>query len=135
MRNKKYILPLSIITGTSWVTFILALTNLEPCSQYDVQTFCASISSGSMIMFFLTLFLALTGTFTLLGYLTRFYIYKEELYFNHLGISIRQGILLSICSVTAIGFLSINVLRWWTALLLLSIIVMIEFYFLSKDNV
>ncbi len=136
MRNyKKYLAPLVIITVISWTAFILVLIRLEPCRSYSSTGFCGSVSTIGVILFGLSLFFALTGLYTILGYLSRILFYKQEVHVNHFNISLRQGILLSTCSEAALIFLSVNVLRWWTALLLFGMIVLIEFYFLSKDPI
>jgi len=131
---KKHLTPIAILSIISWTGFILVIFRLEPCRTYSSTEFCNTTSSLAMILFYASLFFALTGTFTILGYLSRVWIYKTEIYTNHLNISLRQGILLSICSMTILAFLSLNILRWWTTILLLLTIILIEFYFLSKES-
>ena len=72
--------------------------------------------------------MALTGTFIGLGFGLRLW-FNQEIYREHLGISIRQGLLLSISGIGSLVLLLLNALTWWSGLLLLAIIVAIEFYF------
>lgn len=131
---KKYIAPLLISLGVSWIGFLIVIIRLEPCRTYSSTNFCGTISSLGMIMFFLSLFFALTTFFSLAGYLSRLIMYKSEIISTHFTVSIRQGILLSICSIAILTLFAFDVLRWWTTLLIFLSIILIEFYFLSRDS-
>lgn len=130
---KKYFLPLIMVSIISWTSFFVVLLRLEPCRTYSVN-FCADPSTLGILLFFLSLFFALTTLFTLIGYLARIHFYKGEMYINQFNIALRQGILLAICSEAAMGLLALDILRWWTALLLFVLILLMEFYFLSSQS-
>ena len=84
-------------------------------------------------LFFVSLLFALIGTFTLLGFGLRRWIGKQEIYYHHLTVSLRQGLLLSICTLICIMLLILGLLTWWNGLLLVTVAVLIELYLTSKN--
>lgn len=133
--NNKHLLPLSIFSVISWASFILVIIFLEPCSVYsNVEgLFCHAPSSLGQILFYLSIFFALTCTYTSIGYFSRIWSQKVEVYSNYFNISLRQGILLALTTIGILVFLSLDILKWWTTLLLLITVILIEFNFLSRE--
>jgi len=126
---KKYLL---IISGTAligWVSFLLVLFRLEPCTAPGEITICHSVSPLALILFFTSAFFSLTATFTLLGFGLRIWFHRHEIYLDHLNISLRQGILLTLSALAALSLLLLNTLTWWSGFLLIFIIVLLELYF------
>lgn len=129
MSYKKYLL---IIAGTAvvgWVSFALVLFRLEPCTAPGEISICHSVSGLALALFFTSAFFALTATFTLLGFGLRIWFHRYEIYIDHLNISLRQGILLTFSALAALALLLLNSLTWWSGLLLIFIIVLLELYF------
>ena len=85
-------------------------------------------------LLFFSLFLALCGFFSLLGFYVRRKRLKEEIPIYHLGISFREGTLLSILVVGFLLMRSLNFFYWWSALTLLIIIIAVEAGFLWKEK-
>ena len=56
-----------------------------------------------------------------------------SVYSNYFNISLRQGILLALTTIGILVFLSLDILKWWTTLLLLITVILIEFNFLSRE--
>ena len=86
-----------------------------------------------LVLLFFSLFLALCGFFSLLGFFLRRKKYKDSAFYS-LGVSFREGTLLGIL---LIGFLAMNaagLFRWWMALAFLIIIVGIEVMFLYQEK-
>lgn len=50
----------------------------------------------------------------------------------HMGISLRQGILLSVIIVVILILQSFRVLTWWDGLLAVGAVLMVELYFLAR---
>ncbi|MFH1385549.1 MAG: hypothetical protein ABIG65_00690 [Patescibacteria group bacterium] len=87
-----------------------------------------------LILLFLSLFLALCGIFSLMGFYWRQRRKTNALAQSLLTISFREGTLLSILLV---GFLIMKVYQvfyWWTALIFLIITVAIEMVFLYQEK-
>lgn len=133
MDYKKLIKPILIFTIISWTALILVLIRLEPCLTYSVN-FCDKTSSLALILFYSSLFFALTSTFTLVGYLGRVYINNNEVFASDFNASIRQGLLLSICVLISLGLLAMNILNWWLITLIFGAILSIEMYFFNQDK-
>ncbi|MBT5016670.1 hypothetical protein HOM98_04260, partial [Candidatus Peregrinibacteria bacterium] len=86
---KRYILTIGLTAAVSWLAWGIVLTKLDPYES-------TSIALG---LFFLSLLFALIGSFTLLGFGLRRWVGQDELHEQHLGVSLRQGVLLSICTI------------------------------------
>lgn len=122
--KNKYILVILLTAITSWIGFYIVILKINPEESTEI----------ALALFVASLFIALTCTFTLLGYYLRLWFHKNEIYSNHINISLRQGILLSLCAVFCLVFLLLHVLTWWIGILLVSIITLIEFYFMFKNT-
>lgn len=128
MKPRSYLLIILAIAALGWVSFVLVLTKLEPCSEAGQLTLCKEVSGSSLALFALSLLVALLGTFIGLGFSMRM-IFTNEVYREHLGIAIRQGLLLTLCIMGALGLQLLSALTWWSGLLLIAVIVVIELYF------
>jgi len=85
-------------------------------------------------LLFFSLFLALCGFFGLLGFYIRRKRLKEEILISHLGISFREGTLLSLLLVSFLLMRSLGFFYWWSALILLLAVIASEAIFLYKDK-
>ncbi len=120
---KRYLLTIALTAAVSWLAWGIVITKLDPF-----------VSTGlALSLFFLSLIFALIGSFTLLGFGLRRWIGKEELHEQHLNVSLRQGVLLSICTILCIAFLIVGVLKWWNGLLLVTISVLVEMVLTSRS--
>jgi hypothetical protein len=92
-------------------------------------------SSGlaGKMLFFGSLFFALSGFFNLLLLWLRKNQVDAENAFSSVGLSFRQGILLALFAVGLLILQSFRILIWWDGLLLLAGIFLIELYFVSRD--
>lgn len=121
MSLKLYVLLLLIVTLVCWGLFAFVLFSVDPEN-----------GTLALIAFYAALFFAVMGTFTLIGYGVRSRMSRgEELYAN-LGISLRQGLLLSIGLIGVLLLQSIRLLNWWDGCLLVGFLVLLEFFFLSR---
>jgi len=87
-----------------------------------------------LILFFLSLFMALCGFFSLIGFYFRHRKHRNKLPNYFLGISFRQGTLLSALLVGYLTMKYFGVFTWWTALIFLIIVVAIEMAFLYREE-
>lgn len=110
-------------SGLAWGAFFLIFYAVPP----DVA------GRIGEIFFFLSLFVALTGTFTVLGVLGRRRA-STVLPILHIAPAFRQGVLLA---AAAVGFLVLQrfrFLRWWNVLLLVAVLVGLDFFFARRDS-
>src|SRR3989339_1806360 len=99
----KYLWPASIASIISWSAFAVVIIKVDPYVSKDI----------ALLLFFLTLFFSLTTTLTIIGFLLRKKFYHNEIFHHHLGISLRQAILLTLCAIGCLAFLFLGVLTWW----------------------
>jgi heme/copper-type cytochrome/quinol oxidase subunit 2 len=85
----------------------------------------------NIVFFYVSCAFFLAGFFGLLLFKLRKKITKEN---NdvHMGVSLRQGILLSIIIVVILILQSFRVLTWWDGLLVVGAVLMVELYFLAR---
>ncbi len=123
MSHTKYIAIIGIAGLISWIAFFLVINKLDPFES----------TSLALALFFVSLAFALTSTFTVIGYYLRVWINKKEIYYDHINVSLRQGILLTLIAIGSLLFQLIGVLTWWSGLLLIGAITMIEFYVVARE--
>lgn len=123
MGRSPYLLGIVIATVLAWISWVLVLSKLSPFKE------------GMMALgfFYSSLTVALAGTFALLLYFFRAWRTTEPIGYSELSTALRQGVLLGLMISIALIFQRLRVLTWWDALLLLVIVFLIEFYFLSRD--
>jgi|GEM_PF-1551457 len=111
-------------TLLGWTAFFLVLQKLDPFNNTDL----------ALSLFFASSFMALSGTFTILLFLLKRWRTGDNVYIKHMMVSMRQGILLSLCTNICLGLLAIGLLRIWNGLILVILMMLIEFYFSGKDD-
>ncbi len=121
--EKKYIQPLIIAGGISTVGWLVVVMKLDPYESTGL----------ALALFFLSLLIALTCIFTLTGFYLRKWVTQNEVSISYINTSIRQGLLLSLCTIICLAFLLLGVLTWWNGLLVVAIIVLLESYITSKN--
>lgn len=84
------------------------------------------------VIFYLSGFLALVGTFSLLGFFLRVWFSHEQVIFRHLGISFRQAVLFALLLIVALILQGERYLTWWNMLMLVAFLTVVEFVFISK---
>ena len=122
MTLRQYLLIMSLGTILSWGAVGLIMRTFYPT---DIQ-------STVLIIFYISLFLALVGTFSLAGFILRILLLKQQLLVSrHVAISFRQGILLALLLIVALILQSKSMLSWWSALLAVLALTILEFFFIS----
>ena len=123
MTHQRYILILTFAAIVSWLAFYLVINKLDPFASTGL----------ALGLFFVSLFFALTSTFTIVGFYIRVWTNKNEIYYDHINVSMRQGILLTMIALGCLLFQLLGVLTWWSGLLLIAAVTMVEFYLVAKD--
>ncbi|MEA2113688.1 MAG: hypothetical protein U9P63_03485 [Patescibacteria group bacterium] len=90
------------------------------------------------ILFYLSLFIAATGIFTLIGLFIRWisdrrgFSLSVNRAFRQLGISFRQGLLLTVILISALVLQSKDILTWWHLPLLVGMVGLAEWWLSRK---
>ncbi len=121
MLLKHYLIWMLVGTLISWVALGLVLTYINP--EIASQT--------GLVLFYGSVFLSLSGTITLLGFLWRRLRYRDEVLFRQVSTSFRQGILLSLVVIATLFLQANRLLSWWNLLLLVGGLSLLEYFMLT----
>jgi len=119
---KLYLWGIGFLTVICWLVSGAVILGTDP-GQINIDIF---------IVFYLSLFLAIAGLVSLIGFAVRVKVGRGETIYNHMGVSARQAILLSLVLVGLLLLQAVRVLNWWDGILLVTAILMLELYFKSK---
>jgi len=114
---------MTILTVVCWVAWVLTLILVNP-QQSDLIGF---------VLFYFSLFLALLGTASVLGFLIRVWLKKKPI-FKQVEIAFRQGIWLGLLVSVIFILKGLNLLRWWNALFLILFLIFLELFFLLSNR-
>jgi hypothetical protein len=124
MTLSKYIVSMAIIALFCWLIWVVVLFQIDP------------YKSGFLgfIFFYLTLFFALTATFSVLGLVVRRWLLSVHPPVEQVSKALRQGIWFGLLLTGSLILSSFNLLNWWNGALLIAILAVLEFFFLSKNR-
>lgn len=97
---------------------------------FDTKTF--QVNYFVVGLFYFCLFLFLIGISTLFLFKIKGKGEDEEEEIGNLGVSFRQGFLLSILVLSLLLLQSFRILVWWDGLLVLGAVLVVELYYLLK---
>lgn len=117
-----------------WLTGLASLIALVSFSAILWFFSPENIGGLVLVLFFLSLFMALCGFFGLLTFYFRHRRHKNKPAIYFLGISFREGTLLSILLIGFLAMRFFQIFYWWTALIFLIIIIAIEMTFLYNER-
>jgi len=122
MNFRSYLMFMTLATVAAWIAWAVVLNGVDPTR------------SGLLgyLLFYVTLLMALFGTISLGGMLIRLWRSKEELPSRIAIRSFRHGILLTVLFMSSLLLFSQGWFRWWTMLLVVVIVGLIEMAFLSS---
>ncbi len=112
-----------MILGTvgAWASWFMVISYLTP----DIA------GASGFVFFYLSLFIAIVGSTTLVGFGIRAMVHRNESVTRQASISFRQGIFVAIVAVLSLLLKDQNLFTWWNILILVLILTIIEFFFLS----
>jgi hypothetical protein len=115
---------MALTTFVCWGAFVVVLFRIDP------QTGGAL----ALLLFFTSLFFALWGTLSLLGFFMRYLFQRQTVPFKHIGISLRQALWFAILVCLTLFLVSQELLVWWMSLLLIVSLTVLEAFFLSRTK-
>lgn len=118
MTIRTYLTGLLTAAALCWTAFVLTVANTNP--NTGGQT--------ALVSFYVSLTFALIATVTLLGYIARVYLSRNEVRYAHLRSSFRQSFLVAGLVVILLLLQAEQLLAWWDVLLLSGITTLIELY-------
>lgn len=123
MPLRLYLIFMVLGTILCWTAWGVVLMNIDPTISGWV----------GLSFFYISLFLALVGTVSIIGFMIHKSIFKDtEIVFRHVRKTFRQSIILAILVLVCLELLRIGWLYWWNALLLILFGLTIEGIIFSK---
>lgn len=117
MTLRHYLILMSIGAFICWLAWFFVIGSIDP-----TQT-----KFFGFLFFYLSLFLALTGTISVIGFLIKKIILKEDqVVFHHVKSTFRQGTLTALLIISGLILLQIKLLAWWSAILLVLLFASVE---------
>ncbi|MDH4330441.1 MAG: hypothetical protein OEV93_02720 [Candidatus Moranbacteria bacterium] len=122
MTLKSYMWGMRIETIISLAVWLTVVNRIDPQEAGFV----------GQAFFYLSLWMFLSGALILFLTWMRRIFTDTEIAFTYLGMSFRQGVLLALIVVILLILQSFRVLVWWDGLLVITGVLLIELYFLSR---
>lgn len=124
MTFRDYLIVMSLATLAAWAGWIVVLVSIDPTAAGML----------GFTFFYLTLAVALLGSFSIIGAAVRTWIRPDELVSRHVARAFRHGILFSGLVIGSLILLSRQLLTWWVMILLVLLLALIELAFLSAGR-
>ncbi len=124
MSLKSYILLMLLATIACYLGFFAVIHFFNPFEGGLL----------ALLFFYTSLFLALVGTFAILGLLVRLIFTKDKLVFKKVIISLRQAIWFSLLIIISLSLQSFKLLVWSNVLILIFAFALIELFFISYKS-
>ena len=121
MPLRYYLLIMSAATALCWLVFCYIIWTVNPEATNLV----------GLALFYLSLFLAVSGSAAIIGFLIRFVFLRHELLINTVKIAFRQSFLFSCFIVASLFLLSRDLLTWLNLFFLIVGLSVLEFFLLS----
>ena len=120
MSIKTELWGLAISGVLCWVGFILTLVGSNP-----------DTGNAALISFYISFFIGILTTLTLIGYVVRRYLTRGEAKYVAMSTSFRQAILASGLLIALMLMQAARLLSWWDVLLFVIVIGLFELYIRS----
>ncbi len=114
------------------VSLILVISYLPVYSDQKISQMPSQENWLSLFLFYLAIFLTLTGFFALVLLWLQRKIGSEQLALERAVTCFRQGLLLSLMVVMLLVLQSFRILVWWDGLLVFGFVLLLEMYFISR---
>lgn len=121
MSLRLYLIIMFIATGLCWLAFIFIIRTVNP----EITNWVG------FVLFYLSLFLSLVGSFSLVGFLVRFIGLKREFINYSVKAAFRQAFLFSFCIISVLFLLAANLFSWLNVVLLVVGLSVLEFFIIS----
>lgn len=117
MTLRAYLILMSVGALICWLAWFFVLGSVEP----------QQAGFFGFLFFYSSLFLALAGTFSVIGFLIKKVILKDDqIVFHHVKSTFRQGMLVAGIIIFGLILLQTKLLTWWNGILLILLFAAIE---------
>ena len=124
MTLRSYLIVMSLATLVCWLAWFYILWIVNP----------ELTNWAGFLLFYLSLFLALIGTITIIGFFIRFIGLKHELAFRSVKNAFRQSFLFSFFIIMILFLLSQGLFSWLNVFFLVIGLSVLEFFIISYSK-
>ena len=124
MSLRAYLALMGFGTLIAAATFFLILFRVDPANA-GFLGFC---------LFYLSMFLAVAGALSILGFVIRVFSHRGEMLSRLVALSFRQAVLLAALAVGALALHAHGLLSWWNSILLVAAVTIVEFLFIPLEK-
>lgn len=124
MTLRQYLAIMSIMTLICWTAWIYIVFTIDP----DLTNWIG------FLLFYLALFLALTGTAALAGFTVRFAALRQKLAFYSVKEAFRQSFLFSALIIVSLLLLSQHLFTWLNLGILIVGLSILEYFLISYEK-
>lgn len=124
MTLKRYLMLTAVATAICWTVFLFVSSVINPEMTSWVGFF----------VFYLALFMALSGTASLIGFLIRFVALKHELAFYAVKTAFRQSFIFALFIIAILILLSQSLFNWLNLFMLVALFVIAEMFMIHSKN-
>ncbi|HPA25303.1 MAG TPA: hypothetical protein PLK76_00890 [bacterium] len=124
MSLSKYLTLMTLATLLCWASFIIVVNTINPFNTAIL----------GFVFFYSSLFLSLIGTLSILGFLLRNLLNKNQFISVQIMTSFRQSIWLALMIVIGLYLQSQKLVAWWNLLILILLMILLEFYFIYQSE-
>jgi len=124
MTLKNYLLLMIFTTLICWGVFVGAVFTIDPNTT----------NWPGFAMFYASLFLSLLGTSTIVGFLFRFWLLRQQLVFRAVSEAFRQSFLFAILIIAALFLLSRHLFTWMNITFLIIALALLELFLISYSR-
>jgi hypothetical protein len=121
MNVRQSVILMVVVTVLSWGGWLAVLFFIDP--EATGQT--------GFFLFYLSIFFALTGTFSLIGFFARYLFTRQFPQFEKLQIAFRQALFFGIIFTSYLYMQANHLLTWLNALVLVFVVTILEFLIIS----
>ena len=117
MTLRQYLIIMSLATLVCWLVWFLVVFIYNPNAAGLI----------GFLLFYSSLFLAVLGTFSVIGFFIRSKIIKnDDIVFRHIKRTFRQGFFFGLFITTNLILAQFRLLTWWNFILLLTLYIFLE---------
>jgi hypothetical protein len=124
MSLKKYLFLMVSATILCWAAFAFVLFFINP----------KTAGATGLLFFYLSLFLGLLGIFSILGFLSRYFLGRRIMAYRQVKIAFRQGAMFALLLTGSLFLQGQRLLVWWNTLLFIILLSVIEYFFLTAEE-
>jgi hypothetical protein len=124
MTLKTYLALMIIATLVAWLGFGIVVLMVDPQSSNWL----------GIVLFYVTLIMAVTGTGSIIGFIIRFLFLKHELIVRSVLVAFRQGFFAAILISALLFIFSRDIFSWLNLGLLIVCLTALEFLLLSLES-